>query len=128
MQTLDMYFQFRQELDKMCVPLILANVWTNHIWHKGKIVGMLCATETYIDCLYVLPEYRNKGLAKKVVLEWYEKQKNNPFPIRLHIINNNTIAQKFWHSLFELKPIESNRVDTLYEIVKVKGGSDNGKL
>lgn len=119
-ELIEMYSKFRQELDKMCIPLILANVWINRIYYEGKWVGMLCTTETYIDCIYIEPKYRNKGLAKKAVLEWYDKQKNNPFALRLHIINDNTVALKFWNSIFELKVVDRNQVDTLYEIKGVK--------
>ena len=115
-ELIEMYHKFRQELDKMCVPLILTNVWNERIYCDGKLVGIMCANEQYIDCVYILPEYRRKGLAKKVVLEWYEKHKNSPFGIKLHIINNNEVAKKFWNDLFVLTELDRNRVDTLYEI------------
>lgn len=120
-EMVEMYSKFRQELDKMCIPLILGNVWIERIYYKDKMVGMLCANEQYIDCVYIEPEYRNKGLAKKKVLEWYEKHKNSPFGIKLHIINNNEVAKKFWNSLFELTELDRNRVDTLYEIKRPRG-------
>jgi len=119
----DMYIQFRQELDKMCVPLILdkLNFQKFDIECDNKVVGIFVAAPDYIDCLYVEPEYRRKGLGAKVVTEWVRKYGH--YGIRLHIINNNYVAQRFWNSLFELKEIGSNEIDTLYEIVRIKEDS-----
>jgi ribosomal protein S18 acetylase RimI-like enzyme len=119
MRTLDMYLQFRQELDKIWVPLLLDRLeCVEHIVCDGKTVGMVAGEIGYIDCVYVLPEYRRKGLAKRAVLEWYARY-GEP-STRLHIINNNETAKKFWNNLFQLKPLEVNITDTLYEIVRVK--------
>lgn len=121
---IDMYVQFRQELDRMCVPVILdkLNFQKFDIECDGKVVGIFVASPDYIDCLYVLPEYRRKGLGAKVVTDWVKQYGN--YGIRLHIINNNEVALKFWNSLFDLKFIGCNEIDTLYEIVRIKGGAD----
>lgn len=73
----------------------------------------------YIDCLYVLPQYRRKGLAKKAVLKFVKG--NLDCGIRLHIINNNLVAFKFWDNIFELEEAGSNTVDTLYQIKGIRG-------
>ena len=117
--TLNYYLNFRKELDKICVPEILKCVSTNLIMHDGKQVGILCYAilqpgHYYIDCLYVAPEYRQKGLAKKAVLDFYERCKHQE--IKLHIINENKVAYAFWNSIFDLDPIERNFVDTLYKV------------
>jgi ribosomal protein S18 acetylase RimI-like enzyme len=115
--TVDMYLEFRRELDKMWVPVALENTdCIEQITYNGKTVGIICGSPSYIDCVYVMPEYRKKGLAKQAVLEYYERYGKKRL-IRLHIINNNTAAQKFWNSIFELKPLEWSLTDTLYEIV-----------
>lgn len=118
----DLYLKFRAELDKMCVPEILDQVQTTKIMHEGKVAGILCTTMDYIDCLYILPEYRRKGLGKKAVIEWWQK---SPYKhdVRLHIIHVNKPAQKFWNSIFELELLEKNAIDGLYRI----GGLKNGK-
>lgn len=117
---IEMYLQFRQELDRYCIPVILdhLNLHTQDIYYDGKIAGMLCCSSFYIDCIYILPEYRRRGLAKKAVTAFVKENITNG--IRLHIINNNETAKAFWHSLFRLAEVEKNVVDTLYEIVKIK--------
>ena len=117
--TEKLYLDFRKEIDKICVPEILQVVNTLPIWYDRKQVGMLCYVEnaegfTYIDCLYIVPEYRRKGLAKHTVNEFLETHKDRE--IRLHIINRNRVAYDFWTSLFELEEIEGNFVDTLYRV------------
>lgn len=117
-KILNHYKNFRKELDNICVPEILKCVSTTPIYCDKKQVGIFCYAiqpkHIYIDCLYVEPDYRRKGLARKTVLDFY----NNTMygEIRLHIINENKVAYDFWSSIFELEPIESNSVDTLYKI------------
>lgn len=107
------YAKFRQELDKMCIPLILNCVDTRDIECDGNKVGILCTVDDYIDCVYVLPEYRRKGLAKKAVLDWLKDTKLKE--VRLHIIHNNIGAIRFWTSIFDLTILESRELDALYE-------------
>lgn len=117
---IDLYKAFRKELDEMCIPLIIDELRRiEPIKADGKIVGMVGGFTDYIDCVYVKPEYRRKGLAKQAVLKFVEGNLN--YGIRLHIINDNDIAYDFWSKIFELKEIGCNEVDTLYEIVKIKG-------
>ena len=124
MKITDLYLQFRKELDKLCVPVIVDKVLKSiiPIQYDGKVVGMVGGFTDYIDCLYVLPEYRRKGLAKRAVLDFVKG--NLHYGIRLHIINNNEPAKAFWNSIFELKEIGSNEVDTLYEIVRVRSDTE----
>lgn len=115
-----LYLECRKELDKICVPEIIKCCEIIPIG-KDAEMGIMCVAHQewweYIDCLYIRPEYRRQGIAKKTVLEWYKKQEN---PVRLHIINNNKPALEFWNSIFELLEMESNDIDTLYCIKKVK--------
>lgn len=121
MNSIEMYKEFRKELDEMCIPLILDEMdCIEYIVCDGKTVGMVCGTIGYIDCVYVLPEYRRKGLAKRAVLEWYARYQKPYENTRLYIINNNEVAKKFWNSLFELTAVQSCGVDTLYEIIMVR--------
>ena len=117
--NLALYLDFRKEIDRICVPEILKCVSRNPIFYEDKQVGLFCyaaePTHIYIDCLYIEPEYRRKGLAKKSMELFYECF--NDREIRLHIVNENKAAYDFWNSVFVLKPIEHNFVDTLYKVV-----------
>lgn len=117
---IDLYKAFRKELDEMCIPLIIDELRRiEPIKADGKIVGMVGGFTDYIDCVYVKPEYRRKGLAKQAVLKFVEGNLN--YGIRLHIINDNDIAYKFWSNLFELKEIACNEVDCYIGEGKVIG-------
>ena len=122
MTEIEMYLQFRHEIDRICVPEILKCVNTERIRYKGQLAGMLCyAGEdawNYIDCLYIIRKFRRKGAAREAVLKWYES--HNDKEIRLHIINRNNVAYAFWTSIFDIEALESNAVDTLYRVKGVK--------
>ena len=119
MNGIELYLKFREELDKMCVPKIVSELQhVEYIVVDGKTVGMVGGDSGYIDVVYVLPEYRRRGLATQAVLEWYERY-HTPHT-SLHIINNNYPAKRFWNSLFELHEINDNGIDTLYRILSVK--------
>ena len=114
-----MYLQFRRELDKMCVPKILEHSEiVNPIEYDGQVVGMISGSRAYIDCLYIYPKYRRKGLGKKAALDYVRGHLH--YGIKLDIINNNEVAKKFWNSIFILREIEHNDIDTLYLIVGIK--------
>ena len=120
-KSIKLYKLFRQELDNIYVPEWLSNLDITPIKYKGKTIGILCTKDAeYIDCLYILPEYRRKGLATKAVLKWYEKNKTND--VRLHIIHKNIPAQKFWRSVFRLIFIEGNELEGLYRVRGVNNG------
>lgn len=122
-----LYKAFRKELDNICVPLIIDELKKiDPIMADGKIVGMVGGFTDYIDCVYVEPEYRGKGLASKAVLNFCKNNFN--YGIRLRIINNNIPALNFWNKLFELKNLGGNDVDTLYEIECLKKVSDKGTI
>lgn len=115
-----MYLMFRRELDEMWIPEDIQRMDVRRIKFDGKTVGMMCVRivgyGAYIDCIYVLPNFRRRGLARKAVLEWYADNDWRD-EIRLHIINNNDKAMWFWKSIFQLEMIERNDIDTLYRIV-----------
>lgn len=115
---IDLYKSFRRELDEMCIPLIINDLpRIMPIEADGEIVGMVAGDDNYIDCVYVKPEHRKKGLARKAVLKFVRGRINE---IKLRIINNNKVAHSFWNNIFELQELDVNSVDTLYVIVKIK--------
>ena len=122
---ISLYKSFRAELDDMCVPIIVQKELKiiRPIIADGKTVGMIGGFLDYIDCLYVLPEYRGRGLARKAALEYVKG--NLGYGVRLRIINNNEVAKAFWNSVFVLKEIGGNSVDTVYEIEGVKTKGDD---
>lgn len=118
-EHINMYLEFRKELDRICVPKILeSSLNVIDIEYEGKKVGILCTDNNYIDCVYIFPEYRRKGLAKKAILDWYNSLENKQ--VQFHVINENKTAKKFWESIFELELIEFDTICALYEIVGVK--------
>ena len=119
-RSLELYLKFREELGRMCVPVILESLeCIEHIVYDGRTVGMVGGNSGYIDVVYVLPEYRRQGLAERAVREWFRRYGKNEYT-RLHIINNNAPALRFWRKLFDLEMLESNEVDTLYKICRAK--------
>jgi ribosomal protein S18 acetylase RimI-like enzyme len=83
----------------------------------GEKAGILCTYNNYIDCIYIMPKFRRRGIASKTAVEFVRKKGEG---VRLAIINNNTPALAFWNRLFVLWRIDGNHIDTLYEIVKIK--------
>lgn len=122
-EFIKLYSEFRKELDKICIPEILGCVETIKIRNvTGEAVGIMCVAYTagwkYIDCLYILPGYRRMGIAKAAVLDFFKE--NKYWEIRLHILNKNRPAKKFWNSIFDLERMEENGIDTLYMIKGLK--------
>ena len=119
MNGVELYLKFRRELDEMCVPQIVSELeHIEYIVVDGETVGMVGGDDGYIDVVYVLPEYRRRGLAREAVLSWYERY-HTP-NTSLDIINNNYTAKQFWNSLFELHKIYDNGISSLYRILSVK--------
>lgn len=123
---LEMYLAFRKTIDDYCFPLI--KEWATK--QKGFItlydnndnervghnpVGFLIVIDGYVDGIYVIPEHRRKGIAKKAVMDYL---KSGGVITRLHIIRTNTPALNFWKSIFVLEPENDCPVDVLYNVVK----------
>lgn len=115
---IELYKQFRRELDDICIPEIVKLNEPQLIEDNGELCGLLCASPDYIDCIYILPKYRRKGIARKAVIDHWNK--NKPCEMRLHIIHKNEPALKFWNSVFVLEMIGENEIDGLYRIKGVK--------
>jgi len=110
---MEKYLSFRKSIEQFGVPSD-EGIHIQDIKCDGKTVGLFCAFYDYIDCLYIEPAYRHRGLAKAVASDWVRRYGH--LGIRLHILNDKPEALSFWNKLFELKQIETNAVDTLYEI------------
>ena len=122
----EMYLAFRKTMDDYCFPLI--KEWAtkqegfitlydeNDDKSKRKPVGFLIVIDGYVDGIYVMPEHRRKGIAKKAVMDYL---KSGGVITRLHIIRTNTPALNFWKSIFVLEPENDCPVDVLYNVVKL---------
>lgn len=120
MNNIEMYNEFRREITEYATPLCLSQLKVYPIKYNRKKVGMLCVTKDgYIDCLYIKPEFRRKGLGKLAVLN-YLKSDGDKLDVRLHIIQNNFPALMFWNSFLELEEIHYNGVDTLYRVKGIR--------
>lgn len=114
----EMYFRFRNEIDNYVLPILIENgAIFKRIEVRKQLVGYLMVIDGYIDGLFVLPGYRREGLGKKAVMEYIQ---DYGLPERLHIVNTNKVAKKFWHSIFKMRMLEKNEIDTLWEIEGLK--------
>lgn len=117
MTNCEMYKKFRAEIDEMAIPLLLDTLKVIRITDGEAEIGLLCMENDYIDCLYILPEYRRQGRGKRAIGEYIKKY---GMPKTLHIVNSNTTALAFWDSIFKLVPIEVTPTDTFYRILGIK--------
>ena len=121
--NINMYIKFRTEIEEMYAPYVLNQCDVIEIFNeKNKKIGILCVDDKYIDGLYILPEYRNKGYATKAVMDYIKKYGT---PEDLTILNTNTPALNFWTSIFDLTPIENNGIDTYYCINGLKNKNES---
>ena len=116
---LNMYLDFRATVDKYCFPLLKKWAGKNliEIKHEDKVVGFLMVIDRYVEGIYVLPEYRRQGLAKKAVQDYI---RSGGIIEKLHIIKTNDVAKKFWKNLFILKEIDSCPSDSLYFVERLR--------
>ena len=118
MNALEMYHAFRYEIDEYAFPLLPGEI--REITFNGETIGFLeIDSDGYIGGLWVHPDYRRIGLARKAVLDYVNEC---GLPWRLHTVNTNKPAKKFWHSVFELQKVDQNEVDTLWEVIGCKNG------
>lgn len=118
-EYLTLYYQFRESIDTLCFPMI--KEWAGEgfrpIISDGTPVGFLIIINGYVEGLFVLPEYRRKGLAKRAVKEYLA---TGGTISSLHIVNGNELAKAFWQSLFILKEESFCPVDTLYSVSGIR--------
>lgn len=121
---LEMFLAFREHINRIChsnmVKMSKAGNEYRVITHEGKTVGFLMLINGYVEGIYVMPEYRRRGLARKAVIDYIGE---GGVIELLHIANGNEVAQAFWESLFLLKRINENPVDALYEVVGIREAS-----
>ncbi len=114
----ELYFRFRNEIDSYVLPILIENgAIFKRIEVRKQLVGYLMVIDGYIDGLFVSPGYRREGLGKKAVMEYIQ---DYGLPKSLHIVNTNKVAKKFWHSIFKMRMLEKNEIDTLWEIEGLK--------
>ena len=114
----ELYFRFRNEIDSYVLPILIENgAIFKRIEVRKQLVGYLMVINGYIDGLFVSPGYRREGLGKKAVMEYIQ---DYGLPKSLHIVNTNKVAKKFWHSIFKMRMLEKNEIDTLWEIEGLK--------
>jgi predicted acetyltransferase len=117
----EMYLAFRETVDRLCFPDL--RKWSvdsdgyRLIMYDGKPVGFLMVIDKYVNGIYVMPEHRRKGLARKAVMQFIADGGEIE---TLHIVRGNNTAQAFWKSLFKLKKIDSCPTDTLYRVVGLR--------
>lgn len=116
---LNMYLDFRATVDKYCFPLLKKWAGKNfrEIKYDDKVVGFLMVIDRYVEGIYVMPEYRRQGLAKKAVQDYI---RSGGIIEKLHIIKTNDVAKKFWKNLFILKEIDSCPSDSLYFVERLR--------
>ena len=107
-------------MDDLCFPLLKA--WAESgkvgcyevIKYEEKAAGFLMVVDGYLEGIYVKPEFRRKGLARKAVLDHIDIIQG------LHIINTNETAKDFWFSILELKQKNQNPCDAYFIVKGVK--------
>lgn len=117
-QMAELYRQFRAEIDSYCAIPIVLNLDTRPVIHEGKTVGLLILCDDYVDSFYILPEYRRKGIGRKFIIEQYWKDNCKWYDLR--IVKGNYTAHGFWHSIFDLRFLDSNFCDNHFEILGLK--------
>ena len=93
------------------------------IIYDNQKVGFLLVIDGYVEGIWVNPEYRRKGLAKKAVLDYI----NNGGEINiLDVVRTNVNADLFWNSIFEMEQLHTTFCDKRYRVLGVKESeSDN---
>ena len=114
-----LYIKFQQELNTFWLSNYLKHkeIEVIDIKHDEKTVGILVVEQgDFINCIYVEPDYRRMGLAKTAVKDYFKGKNSLP---SLIIIDNNTKAKKFWHSIFELMIVDKDvlELETKYRAI-----------
>ncbi len=118
----NMYIDFRKEIETMYAPHIFNDCdEVISIKENDEEIGLLLVKDKYIQSFYIKPQHRRKGYGRKAILNYINQY---GMPKDLTILNTNYVALDFWYSIFVLKPIEVNSIDTYYEIVRLKEGDE----
>lgn len=121
----NMYMDFRNEIESMYAPHIFKDCdEIISIKENNQEIGLLLLKDKYIQSFYIKPEYRRKGYGRKAILNYV---KEYGMIKDLTILNTNYPAIHFWNSIFDLRPIKDNGIDTYYEILSLKEDINNVK-
>lgn len=112
-EDLRMYLEFRHHIDALYFPNLASKCNIIRAYEKNKQVGILITEGGYIHAIWMDPEYRGQGKARKMVYEYIDKY---GLPERLCIIDNNNVAKKFWNNIFKLTELDHSHNETLYRI------------
>lgn len=123
MTDLEMFLNFRKEIDTLAFPLLQEYGDFVPIIYDNQKVGFLLVIDGYVEGIWVQPEYRRKGLAKKAVLDYI----NNGGEINiLDVVKTNVSADLFWNSIFVMEQLHTTFCDKRYRVLGVKENeSDN---
>lgn len=117
MTELEMFLQFRKEIDTMAFPMLKEYGDFIPIMDDNQKVGFLLVVDGYVEGIWVQPEHRRKGLAKKVVLDYI----NNGGEINiLDVVKTNVAADLFWNSVLDMEQIHTTFCDKRYKVLGVK--------
>jgi hypothetical protein len=109
----ELYHEFRYFIDEKAFDAIKESSDYVQVVYEGKIVGFLIVHDGYIEGAYIRDAYRRKGLMRETVRNYVKRY---GMPDHLHIVNGNTTAYEFWSSIFDLRAVDHNLVDTYYFI------------
>ena len=113
------YLDYKRDLDNMEFPLLRKRAGDGFVEIKDGniIVGFLMVIDSFVYAIYVRPESRRKGLAKKAVRDYVNGGGNI---VRLSIIPTNIEGQKFWDSVFYMTVISYNESTVTYQVDGLK--------
>ena len=91
-----------------------------------SVVGFMAVIRGCVEALYVMPEYRRKGLARQAVESYLDENSNRvDLPVNsIHLMHTGSAAREamqFWSKIFQTKRVQSTLVDAYYDVVGVAG-------
>ncbi len=84
---------------------IIINYWSNEF--GGNI--------SFIDELFILPEYRRKGIASAFIVQLFKKRINNSVAFQLEVTPKNSSALRLYKRL-GFKPVQNSYYRYIFEI------------
>ena len=113
----EMYLKFRNYIDRLFFPVYSCDCIIIGAYEGVQEVGFICVIDGYIEGIWIEPEYRRQGRARQLVIDYISEY---GMPDRLHILNNNIPAKRFWSSIFILEKVQETNIDALYCITGLK--------
>ncbi|MBR1416319.1 MAG: GNAT family N-acetyltransferase [Bacilli bacterium] len=121
-----------RQYDPKCELVIVKDYYINFIEDSNKylfvcednnnIVGYIYSIieedNAKIDALFVLEEYRNKGIATKLIEDFISYAKdNNIKQITINVLSNNLKARKLYLKYFKPYKKENNKETLLLKVI-----------